>query len=102
METLKLIYHKYYSIKLITILLLTMMCSLLFKIYPLSGLVEIGLTLYVLIKSFKNEHFKKKKIGTKIFIYFFILIFLLSGLVLLGGDPNSSTNGMRSELKSNK
>lgn len=93
MERVKYIFAKYYSIKLILLLLITTLTSLLFKFYPLSGSVLIALTIYVFIDSLKNKYFKKKKLITKCFIYFFIIIFTIDGILLLGG--NKSTNNIR-------
>ncbi|MDP4144988.1 MAG: hypothetical protein Q8936_10985 [Bacillota bacterium] len=98
MDTIKHLFTKYYSIKLIAILILTSTLSALLKIYPLSGLVCMGLTIYVFIKSFKNIYFKKKKLITKIVIYFFMLIYLFSGFLSLGGNPDKATDSIRNQL----
>jgi FtsH-binding integral membrane protein len=98
MDTIKKLF-KFYSVKLIAILLVVMLLSYVFKIYVLSGIIMFVSTLYVFIKSFKDPNMKKKKLITKIFIYYFIVIFLISSILFLGGNPEKNSNVLRQELK---
>jgi len=94
MDNIKRLFQSY-SIKLFAILIVTCLISWVFKIYILSGIVMIVLTLYVLVRSFKDPIMKKKKVISKIIIYFFIAIFLVSGLMTMGGNSNKNTDILR-------
>lgn len=98
MDIIKNLFKSYF-VKLVAILIVTMLISLIIKIYILSGIVILGLTLYVLIKSFKDPNMKNKKLLFKILIYFFIAVFLIDGIILLSGDPNTVANGIRDGLQ---
>jgi CHASE3 domain sensor protein len=56
------------------------------------------LTLYVFIGSFKDPTFKRKSIISKIIIYFFIIVFLICGILTMSGNPNKTTNALRQEI----
>lgn len=75
----------YYSVKLILVFVITSLLSML-HLYRINGAFVLICTILIFVHSFKDPAFKKKHIITRTTIYIFMIIFCVSGfLVMLQG-----------------
>ncbi len=90
----------FYSVKLILAMGITVLFSLAFKCYPLSGGFLFASTIYFLIRSFRDPAFKRKKVATKVVIYIFMAYFLVCGFIVMFGASDSVSGSIRGQLNS--